>query len=244
MHQCTVPAVPDDGWLAGRTLPHFFGIRLGNVVEIRGADAGHLARSRRARPGETVAVIDPSGLLLTVVIESVAPELVVGRIVSEVEHRSEPRARITLALAMLPAAVLDPALARATECGAAGFVLVAAERSVARGAKPERWATICRESAMLAGRLVIPRLRGPMPFAQAWAEAESPHLLDPRAPKRLAALEVPADVTLFIGPEGGWSQAEVAIACERRLSLGPRNLRSETAALTALAVALAARGDI
>src|SRR5205085_3470386 len=102
------------------------------------------------------------------------------------------------------------------------------ERSVARGSRPERWATICREAAMLAGRLVVPPVAGPTPFARAWAGAERPWLLD-RAGAPIGELEDGA--TLFVGPEGGWTPAERRVAGDRVLALGPRNLRSDTAAL-------------
>src|SRR5258707_15509175 len=142
-------------------MPYFFAQRDGDRVEIVGTDALHLARSLRARPGETISVVEPAGRLLTVRLEAVGPDLVRGRVEADVEHRPEPAVAVTLAVAMLPAASLDLVLSRCTEAGAAGFLLVEAERSVARGGRPERWRTICREAAMLAGRLVVPPIAGP-----------------------------------------------------------------------------------
>ncbi|HEY4025594.1 MAG TPA: RsmE family RNA methyltransferase [Candidatus Dormibacteraeota bacterium] len=204
-------------------------------MAITGPDAQHLARSLRARPGERISVVEPAGRLLTVRLEAVGPNRVDGRIEAEVEHRPEPARRITLAVAMLPAAALELVLSRCTEAGAAGFLLVDAERSVARGSKAERWATICREATMLAGRLVVPPVAGPVAFGRAWAAAERPWMLDRSGPP-IGELEDGA--TLFVGPEGGWSQAERAAAGDRVLGLGPRNLRADTAALVALALAL------
>jgi 16S rRNA (uracil1498-N3)-methyltransferase len=218
-------------------VPYFFAQRTGDRVDIVGTDARHLSRSLRARPGELISVVEPAGRLLAVRLETVGDQLVRGRVESEVEHRPEPELRITLAAAMLPAAGLELTLSRCTEAGAAGFLLVEAARSVARGSKPERWSAICREAAMLAGRLVVPPVAGPVPFARAWAEAERPWLLD-RGGEPLSALREPA--TLFVGPEGGWSPAERALAGGRVLSLGPRNLRADTAALVGLALALGA----
>ena len=149
---------------------------------------------------------------------------------------------MTIAAAMLPASALEGLLARCTELGAAGFVLLKAERSVARGGNPQRWATICREAAMLAGRFSIPEVRGPLTVAQA-LQAPASFLLDRAGTMRLADLAAPADLTLLIGPEGGWTDAERELAGERLLRLGNRNLRSETAAAAALAIALATRGD-
>jgi 16S rRNA (uracil1498-N3)-methyltransferase len=218
-------------------MPYFFAQRDGNLVRITGTDAQHLARSLRARPGERIAVVEPAGRLLTVRLEAVAPNAVTGRVEAEREHRPEPPIAVTLAVAMLPAASLELVLSRCTEAGAAGFLLVDAGRSVARASRPDRWATICREAAMLAGRLVVPPVRGPVRFASAWKEAERPYLLDRGGPP-LRALD--AGATLFLGPEGGWTPAERDLAGDRVLGLGPRNLRADTAALVALARALSA----
>ena len=218
-------------------MPHFFARRDGDRIEITGVDARHLARSLRARPGELISVVEPEGRLLTVRLEGVSPALVTGVVEAEAPHHPEPERRVTLALAMLPAAGLELSLSRCTEAGAAGFALVAAERSVARGGNPARWATICREAAMLAGRLQVPAVTEPVLFATAWARAEEPWLLD-RGGRPVSEIQGSEPVTLFIGPEGGWAPAERKLAGDRVLSLGPRTLRADTAALAALVLSL------
>jgi 16S rRNA (uracil1498-N3)-methyltransferase len=180
-------------------------------------------------------VIEPVGRLLTVRLRAVDPDLVVGVVEGAREHRPEPDRQVVLAVAMLPAPALDLVLSRCTEAGAAAFVMVAANRSVGRGARPERWAAICREAAMLSGRLRVPEVRGPLPFAEAWENSAEPLLLDASGPP-LAALSSTA--TLLVGPEGGWSPPELDLAGERVASLGPRILRADTAALVALTLAL------
>lgn len=180
-------------------------------------------------------MVEPVGRLLTVRLQAVDPDLVVGVVEDAREHRPEPDRQIVLAIAMLPAPSLDLVLSRCTEAGVAAFVLVAADRSVGRGARPERWAAICREAAMLSGRLQVPEVRGPLPFAQAWGDCAEPLLLDPSGPP-LASLS--SNATLFVGPEGGWSPSELDLAAERAVSLGPRILRADTAALVALTLAL------
>jgi len=172
---------------------------------------------------------------MSVRLVSVSPELVAGVVEGEREHRPEPAVAVTVALAMLPASALDEALTRCTELGAAGFVLVQAERSVARGARPERWATVCREAALLAGRLRVPEVQGPLPLPQALAGCPRPIVLEQESSLRLTSLGSPA--TLFIGPEGGWTPLELGLAPETA-SLGWRNLRAENAAAAALAIAL------
>jgi hypothetical protein len=82
-------------------LPSFFVEREGAKAVILGDDARHLARSLRARVGETIDVVDPAGLMLTVRLEQVSAERVEGTVLSEREHRPEPSARIVVAIANL-----------------------------------------------------------------------------------------------------------------------------------------------
>jgi len=210
-------------------------------VVIVDADAFHLARSLRARPGQEIEVVDPVGFMLTVRLDSVSPTIVEGTVIAETPHQPEPTAHVTIAIANLPAPSLDLVLSRCTEAGAHAFVVFAADRSVGRGEKLERWRSITREAAMLAGRLRVPEVSAASSFAAAFAAAGNPVLLDRNAPRRLAEVADVADLALFVGPEGGWSEGELELA-DVTASLGPRNLRADTAALVALAIALSARG--
>jgi 16S rRNA (uracil1498-N3)-methyltransferase len=221
-------------------LPAFFARREGDRAVIEGGDARHLARSLRARVGEEIEVIDPAGFMLTVRLEAVSPDRVEGLVVAERPHQPEPEARITIAIANLPAPALELVLARCTEAGAFAFYVFQADRSVARGAKAGRWQTICREAAMLAGRLRVPAVDA-LPFLQDVLKAgEHPVMLVRGAVESLARMPGPRDITLLVGPEGGWSDRELALV-PIKAGLGPRNLRADTAALVGLAVALGAR---
>jgi len=217
-------------------LPFFFAEREGGRAVIKGVDAAHLTRSLRARPGEEIQVVDPEGWLLTVRLESVGVKRVEGAIVAEQEHRPEPTRHVVVAIAHLPAVSLEYALSRCTEVGAAAFHIVQAERSVSRGARPERWQTICREAAMLAGRLRVPIVAGPSPLAEVLRDEPNPVMLARGAPQELSMLPRSGAITLLIGPEGGWTDRELATV-ETHASLGPRNLRADTAAIVATAIA-------
>jgi len=223
-------------------LPAFFGRREHDRVVIEGGDARHLARSLRARPGESIDVVDPKGFLLRVRVESVSADRVEGQVVDERAHRPEPSAGVTIAIANLPAPSLELVLSRCTEAGAFAFVIFNADRSVGRGQKLERWSAICREAAMLAARLRVPEVSIASDVDAVIGSADAAVMLSRAAPRRLADVTEPRDVTLLIGPEGGWTERELALATEEA-SLGPRNLRAETAALVGLAIALSARGD-
>jgi 16S rRNA (uracil1498-N3)-methyltransferase len=207
---------------------------------IEGADAKHLARSLRARVGEEIDVIDPAGFKLRVRLDAVSVDRVTGTIVDEQPHRPEPAARITMAVANLPAPALELVLSRCTEAGAHAFLVFQADRSVARGSKPERWMTICREAAMLAGRLQVPEVTHAPSLEAVLAGTPDPVMLVRGAQSPLAAIKEPRDLTLLVGPEGGWTERELSLV-QRKADLGPRNLRADTAALVALAVALAGR---
>jgi len=221
-------------------LPSFFAQREGGRAVIVGGDARHLARSLRARVGEEVEVVDPRGFLLTVRLDKISDDRVEGIVVAEREHHPEPEARVTIAIAQLPAPALELVLSRCTEAGAFAFHVMQADRSVARGAKLDRWNTICREAAMLAGRLRVPSVSGGLKVRELVTRAENPVMLVRGAPVDLADMDQPRDLTLMVGPEGGWSDDELALV-ETKASLGPRNLRADTAALVGLAVALARR---
>ena len=238
MPAATEPAEP---------VPYFFASEIdGDEVRITGDDARHLAGPLRARAGELIEVVEVAGRLLGVRLRSVSMRAVVGSIEWSREHRPEPHSAVWLAIAMLPAAGLEHVLSRATELGVAGFFLIKAERSVARGDKHARWATISREAAMLAGRLVVPEIIGPVGLHEL-APRGPLVLLDREAPRRLAEVaagSAPGASTLAIGPEGGWSPGELERAGAGIASLGPRNLRADTAALAAVTVWLSNQADL
>jgi 16S rRNA (uracil1498-N3)-methyltransferase len=221
-------------------MPAFFARREGDRAVIEGGDARHLARSLRAKVGEKIQVIDPAGFMLTVQLEAVSPERVEGVVVAERPHHPEPEAKITIAIANLPAAGLELVLSRCTEAGAFAFHVFQADRSVARGARTERWETICREASMLAGRLRVPSVDALSSLQDVLKAGGICVMLDRDAPEPLARMSEPRDVTLLIGPEGGWTDRELS-AVEVKAGLGPRNLRADTAAIVGLGVALAAR---
>lgn len=93
---------------------------------------------------------------------------------------------------------------------------------------------------MLAGRLAIPEVAGPSSLETVVEMSEYPVMLARAATLRLSEMAEPQNLTLLIGPEGGWSEREMAIV-SLKATLGPRNLRADTAALVALTTALSAR---
>ena len=89
---------------------------------------------------------------------------------------------------------------------------------------------------MLAGRLRVPAVAGPSPLAAVLHDQPNPVMLVRGAPQELSALPRSGAITLLIGPEGGWTDEELALV-ETHAGLGPRNLRADTAAIVATAIA-------
>jgi 16S rRNA (uracil1498-N3)-methyltransferase len=175
-------------------------------------------------------------------------------------HR-ELHARVVLYQGLLKAAKFEWVLQKGTELGVAAFVPLRTERSVTGAedvgaSKRARWQRILTEATEQCGRARVPDLAEPRPLAEA-ARALPPGdlALIPWEREHATALRAalatlgaaPAAIHLFIGPEGGFAAGEVALAREcgaRPVSLGPRVLRAETAAIAAVTLALAACGDL
>ncbi|HUF07321.1 MAG TPA: RsmE family RNA methyltransferase [Candidatus Binatia bacterium] len=162
---------------------------------------------------------------------------------------SEPRHRLTVVQALLKGDALEDVVQHATELGVAAFRLVVTERCVAREISPrrlDRLRAIARESAEQSERGVIPTVAGPSPLSEAMS-AGSVLLYERHAGPgldELARRQPPGAV--IIGPEGGFSRAEVdaaSLAGARVAGLGSRILRSQTVAAAAAAVILSRTGD-
>lgn len=161
----------------------------------------------------------------------------------------EPRHQLTVWQALLRGDHLEPVIRHGTELGISRFALFVSERSVVRELSPrklERLRAVAREAAEQSERGIVPPVDEPVTFAEALEAAapESVLLYERHDGQRLTELEPPPSV--IIGPEGGFSPAEVA-AAERAgvaiAGLGPRILRSETVAVALAAAILSRTGD-
>jgi 16S rRNA (uracil1498-N3)-methyltransferase len=158
----------------------------------------------------------------------------------------EPAHRLTVIQALLKGDALETVVRQGTELGVARFRLVVTERCVAReisARRLERMRTIARESAEQSERGIVPPVEAPVPLRDALADG-SVLLYERHDVTRLRELEPPPAV--IVGPEGGFTPAEVRAAEASRVQvawLGPRILRAETVAAAAAAVILSRTGD-
>lgn len=232
---------------------------VGDTVTLPPDAAHHAAAVLRLRPGEPVRIHVGDGSALDCTLSEVTSKIATAQVNRCTALDTEPRLRITVAQALPKNAdKLEQVLQHGTEIGAAAFVVFPSARSVAR-LEPEklekrliRWRGIIRGAAEQSGRGMLPDVSWCASLPEATGVCESPCaalLLHEGATTRLAqALEdVPASVTqilVVVGPEGGFTENEVAGFTARgskAISLGPRILRTETAALVALAQILFAR---
>jgi 16S rRNA (uracil1498-N3)-methyltransferase len=222
--------------------------------------AHRLGRVLRLRRGDHVILSEGGLREYEVQLTAISPHAATGVVVREQAAPPEPRVALTLYQSLIRANRFDLVLEKGTEIGVARFVPMAAARSQAQGngepsaARGERWERIIVEAAEQCGRGRVPQVDQPMSFEDGLRGARGIKLV-PYEGERTQTLgrylrelgRRPEVVSLFIGPEGGFEDTEVALAREAGaviVSLGPRIMRSETAGIVACALTLEALGEM
>lgn len=206
--------------------------------------AHQVTRVLRLRDGDQITLLDGLGAELQCRLEGSECVVVERRLAS-----GEPEHKLTVWQALLKGDHLEPVMRHGTEVGIARFGLLVSERCVVRELPPrrlERLRAIAREAAEQSERGVVPPV-GESVELEAALRAAAPGsvlLFERHGGQRLTELEPPSSV--FIGPEGGFTKAEVEAAELAGLAiagLGPRILRSETVAVAVAAAVLSRTGD-
>jgi 16S rRNA (uracil1498-N3)-methyltransferase len=224
----------------------------GDTARILGADHLHLARVLRARPGESVILLDNAGNAYRATLVSVDKTETVARIEGQEATQPEPCVEITVAQALGKGDKFEQVLQHGTEVGTSAFLAVRAERSVVDipagrvAERVARWRQIAKGAAEQSGRTRIASVSVPLTSAEMLRHAADhaiPALLLHTTPDAtplhtaLSRRERPQRLLIAVGPEGGWSPAEVLAARASNVevvTLGTRVLRTETAALVAV----------
>jgi 16S rRNA (uracil1498-N3)-methyltransferase len=221
----------------------FFADRVdGKQAWVEGANAAHLARVLRAQVGQQYELASAGKVHLAQVNEVKADR--VGFDLLEEIPQSAPTPEIELNAAVFKFDRLEWMLEKATELGVARIQLVATERSepklvAAAEKRLPRWRQIVFDAAQQSRRVDLPDLLPPCPLAQVLSRefaGRSLILSEEETETMLAPAHVATQ--LLAGPEGGFTPAEFTAADRagwQAVSLGPRILRCETAALAALA---------
>lgn len=206
-------------------------------------DEQHHAHVVRVRDGEQVEVFNGRGASF------VAKYSAEGLLLAEPAPDREARTALHLAMAIINLDKFDIVLQKATELGIRSIIPLVTDRVEIRAeryrGKAERWRKIVFEAVKQSGRSVIPIIEEPAKFEDVVKREGAKIFFDADTDP---ATEQPSNAaTLFIGPEGGWSENELRMARENGCVfalLGVRRLRAETAAIVATALVAARCGDI
>ena len=219
------------------------------TAALKGEQAAHLARVLRAQPGQVFDVV-ANGFLHRAEIVSANEREVVFTLHEELE--ADAALPVHLLMVVFKFDHMEWGIEKATELGVARITPVIARRTEkhlaqAAAKRVERWQRIVREAAQQSRRSDVPEVDEPVALkvALGMVNAERKLLLAETEQENslTAALEGEvASVALAIGPEGGWAAEEMVLFGEsgwRSVTLGPRILRAETAAIAGLAVCAA-----
>jgi 16S rRNA (uracil1498-N3)-methyltransferase len=242
-----MPATP--AW-PPKSLPRLFvraqlgeGVR----VDLDASQANYLGNVMRLGEGAELLVFDgSSGEWLARISEAGKKRMALT--VERRTHQSEAIPDVWLAFSPVKRTQTDWLVEKATELGVAKLIPVITQRTIAERVKLERLGSIAIEAAEQCGRTRLPTIDEPISLAQFLKQADRAiYFADEGGGEPAASAFKPGPAVILTGPEGGFTDDERAVICAAPnaipVSLGPRILRAETAALAALAAYMAVAGD-
>jgi 16S rRNA (uracil1498-N3)-methyltransferase len=230
----------------------------GARVSLPEHSAHHAREVLRLRSGTPVRVFDGVGQEFEATLDTVTRAEVSARLTGLVAARPESPLHLVLALSPLKGDRMELVIQKATELGVVAIRPVvtartdAAARPALKGSRQERWDKVASGAAEQCGRAVVPDVEAACTLAQLLAEPADGalRLLFDESPGQppLSTLARPSGLVLaLVGPAGGWEPHEIErlqAAGFRRVGLGPRVLRAETAAIALVAALQLLWGDL
>ena len=225
---------------------------------ISGDTAHQIIRVLRLKPGDQVVLLDNEGWEYQTVIKSITRDAVTGKIVNKLLGTGEPSVKITLYQALLKNDKFEFVLQKGVELGVHSLVPFVSERCVAKKPsenKLERWRNIIKEAAEQSRRTRLPVLHQVISFEEACRQALKPALIlweEEKTRGLKSLLRSPTfskkkEISLFVGPEGGFTSAEIVLANQHKIvsvGLGDRILRAETAGLAVISAIMYEKGEL
>lgn len=239
----------------------FYKGQLADRIQITGPDAHHLMHVMRAKPGQEIVVVDDMGKVGRMVMVAFSADAVTLDLKEELKADTESPLELILAQCLLKADKMDTVVQKAVELGAMGVLPICSRNCVVRydAKKAEdrriRWQKIADEAAKQCGRTALIEVR-PIASLASFCEAVQQEGLDvvfcyenEEQETAKACLQKLAGgrIVLLIGPEGGFTLEEAAAitaAGGHSVTLGPRILRAETAAIAGLSIVQYEKGDL
>jgi len=230
-------------------------------IRLSGETSRYVARVLRLASGDPLTLFDGSGWEFDSTVQGIARGRVTVRVQGRRRGKRAPSVEISLGLGLLKGQKSELVLQKAVELGVREIRPMVTSRTV-RTVDPERaeqrvvrWEKIAREASRQSGRADVPKIRPVASFNQVVTEAASFDLrilLSERAGQPLRAvargIEAPTGKILVVaGPEGGFSPEEETLAVGHGfvpVSLGPRTLRAETAAILGVGLVQFEFGDL
>jgi 16S rRNA (uracil1498-N3)-methyltransferase len=245
-----MPATP--AW-PPRSAPRLFvpgPLAEGAAISLEGNQAHYLARVMRVAAGDAVVLCDDATGEWTARVAAVGKR----EVIVTPEMCTRPREQVpdfTLCAALLKKPNFDLVLEKATELGVRRIQPVVTRRCVADALNVERAMTIVTEAAEQCARTALPELAAPVKLEallRGWPAERALFFADETGGEPAAkAFGTPGPAALLTGPEGGFDEAERAairgLPQASAISLGPRILRGETAAIAATALWMGLAGD-
>lgn len=232
-------------------------LALNASVQLSESAAAHATRALRLNVGDTAIVFNGDGCDYDCELISIKKNTVIANITCATKISNESPLNITLLQAVSSGDRMDFTIQKAVELGVTCIQPITSQRSVVKLSaeraekRTEHWQNVAISACEQSGRAVVPNVFPPMSLEN-WLSRNpianaTRILLNPIGAKRLAEIQKPAtEIQLLIGAEGGFSQGEITLASAhgfQSMVLGPRILRTETAALTAISVMQSAWGD-
>ena len=222
-------------------------------VTIKGEKARYLVTVLRCRTGDPLFIHDEKGNVYSATITGVINKEVFAELIGKIDLQAESPLNITLLQGLLKGEKMDLVIQKATELGVREIVPVVTERcQVRQTRKLGRWAKIAEEASRQAGRNTVPIIGETVEFKELGAVSRQEGIIfweqgGEEFAEALNRFKGREKISLFTGPEGGFSEDEIKAASEKgfvRTTLGRRILRAETAAITAVAITQYALGDM
>lgn len=236
-------------------MPRFFiDGEIGKTTFLSGENGRHAVKSLRIQPGERVTLCDGRGTDYVCRVTGISGETVELEAEEKKPNAAEPGVKVTLYQGLPKADKMELIIQKAVELGCSAVVPVETEFCVAKlngkeERKVERWRKIALEAAKQSGRGVVPRVMPPVKFAEAVKACGNGGVMlyEGGGEPIRELVKGRGEISVLVGPEGGFSQKEVALAKEngsRVATLGPRILRTETAPLAALSIIMYETGNM
>ena len=220
----------------------------------------HAQNVLRLKKDSEIIIFDGLGNQFKARIESLGKKLVKIHLIAPIDENRESPLNITIVQALTRMDKMDFTIQKTVELGVSKIIPLFTEKSTIKLSddkykkKMEHWHNLACAACEQCGRSIVPSISKPINIKE-WlnhldnsnASKKVKLILDPIAKKNISSLHVSQNIVLLVGPEAGFTEAEIAIAIDKGffpVSLGPRILRAETAGIAAMSIIQSVWGDL